>query len=265
MKFYLVLSLLVGPFFVCGCVATKSGVSSGAVVDSKAGGSRTNILNKISCKKLGDQTKIAFFDADSTLRISRDGHVSANAVDDVYVLPYVSQKIKDLNDRKYVVAVVSNQGGVSAGMVSYEVASGALKFMASQIEKLGGVIDYIAMAPDKDAFKKPNTGMADELFNFIRTSCRKDVNKADSFMVGDFAYTKEQRDAHGNQGDDFADTDRLFAEHVGVGFYDATDYFGWYPLGIRNISKPNDLTDFLRILDKKDRTEADLIRKINGI
>ena len=72
------------------------------------------------------KVRVAFFDADSTLRVSLSGSVSANSAKDVMLLPNVEVQIADLISKGYLIAIVSNQGGVKAGLVTLETADGAL-------------------------------------------------------------------------------------------------------------------------------------------
>src|SRR5262245_4527543 len=56
-------------------------------------------LTAYTCPEGGGKIPVAFFDADSTLRISRSGSVSASEIDDVYVLPFAASHIKALNEQ----------------------------------------------------------------------------------------------------------------------------------------------------------------------
>ena len=47
-------------------------------------------LESYTCPADGEDVKVAFFDADSTLRISRSGTPTASNPEDVYVLPFVA-------------------------------------------------------------------------------------------------------------------------------------------------------------------------------
>src|SRR6188508_2373519 len=69
-------------------------------------------LDKYPCPDT-EKVRVAFFDADSTLRVAKNYTVSANGPKDVNILPFVGPKIAELNAQGYLVAIVSNQGGIS--------------------------------------------------------------------------------------------------------------------------------------------------------
>ena len=52
------------------------------------------------------KVKVAFFDADSTLRITRSGQITPVNPEDVMVLPRVAEKLKKLSDAGYLLAIV---------------------------------------------------------------------------------------------------------------------------------------------------------------
>jgi bifunctional polynucleotide phosphatase/kinase len=179
------------------------------------------------------QVKVAFFDADSTLRVSLSGNVSANAPTDVLILPFVAPKIAELNREGYLVMVVSNQGGVAEGHVTMEIADGALRYMADLIrdENQEASIHYFDFAEANDNYRKPKTGMAELLETKLAERDLR-VDWQNSFMVGDSAYKKPDRRPDGKVGNHFSRSDRLFAENLKIPFYEPTDFFGWRCHGI---------------------------------
>lgn len=203
------------------------------------------------CGEAGEDVKVAFFDADSTLRISRGGTPTANAADDVYVLPFVAAEIKKLNEQGYLVAIVSNQGGVAAGHTPIEVAEGALLFVGEQLSRLGAKIDYVDFAEAKDDFRKPKTGMAELLNEKLMLECAVGIDYEASFMVGDAGYKQNADGPHpdGRPADDFSNSDRGFAENLGIVFSEPTDYFGWRRYGAFNIRYKSELEEVLAAID----------------
>ena len=206
-----------------------------------------------------DAVKVAFFDADSTLRISRGGTPTANAKDDVYVLPFVASKIKQLNADGYLVAIVSNQGGVAAGYTPIEVAEGGLLFVGQQLAELGAEIDYMDFAEAKNEFRKPKTGMAELLEELLQHKCGVGIDYENSFMVGDAGYKRDVDGAHpdGRPADDFSNSDRGFAEKLEIPFSEPTDYFGWRDYGAFNIRYKSTLVEVLGAID----AEADALEE----
>lgn len=213
-------------------------------------------LDVYACGEPGEDVKVAFFDADSTLRISRSGSPTANAADDVYVLPFVAAEIKKLNEQGYLVAIVSNQGGVAAGYTSIEVAEGALLFVGEQLHRLDAKIDYIDFAEEKNDFRKPKTGMAELLNEELMDKCGVGIDYEASFMVGDAGYKKNVDGPHpdGRPADDFSNSDRGFAENLGIPFTEPTDYFGWRRYGAFNLHYRSELEDLLAAIDDEIAT-----------
>lgn len=197
--------------------------------------------------------RVAFFDADSTLRVSRSGSVSANGPRDVMLLPGVPARLAALAAEGYLIAVVSNQAGVADGHVSLETADRALRFMARLLARQGGRVHYYDFAEARDGFRKPATGMADELARVVQATLGQAVDWRGSFMVGDSAW-KQRKDLEpdGTPGEDFSNSDRLFAEAVraarqvpgGFAFHHPRDFFGWHALGVRNFHRKDEVLRF---------------------
>jgi bifunctional polynucleotide phosphatase/kinase len=196
---------------------------------------------------------VAFFDADSTLRIAKSGSVSASEIDDVYVLPFAAKHIKALNEQGFLTAIVSNQGGVSQGHETLEVAEGALLYLAGQLHQLGARIDYLDLAENYDDFRKPKTGMAEKLNELLTAKCGSGVDMEKAFMVGDGGYKEGVDGPHpdGRPADDFSNADRLFAENLGIPFHEPTDYFGWRTWEVYNIHNTEELLGLLTSVDKE--------------
>lgn len=233
--------------------------------------SRSHDLGTYSCPDgVTRGIKVAFFDADSTLRVSKSGSVSANGIDDVNLLPFVGKKLAELNRDGFLVAVVSNQGGVAQGHITFEVAEGALVTTARLASEMGARIDYLAMAPNDDEDRKPKTGMAKRLEQLLREKCGTGIDYANSFMVGDSGYKKNKDGPHpdGRPADDFSNADRFFAKNVfapdgeltSKHFQEPTDYFGWREFGVYNIENQGELEDFLVTIEAR----AKALRAENG-
>ena len=106
-----VLSALAGS---AGCAASEDTDSPSQDTSAAATASRKFVPFRYleSCPTKSKTVKVAFFDADSTLRVSRSGlPTSANAAD-VEVLPMVAKTTARLSKAGYLITVISNQGGV---------------------------------------------------------------------------------------------------------------------------------------------------------
>lgn len=236
-------------------------------------------LDKYVCPAT-DKVKVAFFDADSTLRVSKIYSVSANGPKDVAILPFVGPKIGELNQQGFLVAIVSNQLGIQQKKVEEGVARAALMYTASQIGRLGGRIDWIGYAPADDENRKPGIGMANQVIAAVKAKCQKDVDLGASFMVGDSGYTRGKDGPHpdGRPADDFSNADRGFAQNLfflgedsvdARHFQEPTDFFGWKDFRVYNVEHIGELEDFLLTIDAKgndsQRKEAARLRDVNDM
>jgi bifunctional polynucleotide phosphatase/kinase len=223
--------------------------------DGKADGivivKKRRSMTAVKCAPGTASAKVAFFDADSTIRVSKSGAVTADNATDVNVLPFAAQEIKRLAGEGHVIVVVSNQGGVGSGHQTLATAEKALALAIYKLRKLGAPVHYFDFADKYDNFRKPKTGMADLLDDKITAKCGEGIDFSQSFMVGDSGYKKNVDGPHpdGRPADDFSNSDRLFAENLGVPFHEPTDYFKWRDFEVFNIAKEVELTDFLDAID----------------
>lgn len=82
--------------------------------------------------------------------------------------------------------------------------------------------------------------MADGLLLKLRDTYgpKASLDKASSIMVGDSAYRKASKGKpaeirpDGNPGFNFSNSDRLFAENLGIRFIEPQDFFGWRNYGV---------------------------------
>ena len=213
---------------------------------------------------LNKEVKVAFFDADSTLRVAPSGNVSANGKDDVLLLPGVARGIKALVNKGYFIAIVSNQGGVPRN-VPEEVADGALQTTIRLIEEGGGTVHYYDYATSEEEFdRKPNVGMFARLKALLEKTYSPNAPLLTQswFMVGDSAFkglvkgnlvpdytAKCVREAdgtlHSQVGTHFSNADRLFAQNAGIAFVEPTDLFGWRKFGIDVFEKKEQVDAFM--------------------
>lgn len=203
-------------------------------------------------KAAGPRVKVAFFDADSTLRVSRSGSPSANTPTDVLVLPMVARRLKELAEEGWLIAVASNQAGVESGYITFEIADSALRYTLRQLRLRRGIVHWYDFAEARDGFRKPEAGMARELAKALAAQGLEIDWKA-SMMVGDSAWKRgHDKEPDGRPGEDVGDADRLFAETVrrelaggeGFAFHHPRDFFGWSRLGVRNFHGAKDLEAF---------------------
>jgi DNA 3'-phosphatase len=248
--------LLLATALATGCTAASEEPDDLDVdADGKADGiailRKRRTMSAVRCAPGTQETKVAFFDADSTIRVSKSGAPTASSATDVNVLPFVAPEMLRLARQGYVIAVVSNQGGVSSGYQTYETAEKALVLAISKLRSLGGPVHYFDFAENYDHFRKPEIGMAELLDQKIKNKCTQGIDWANSFMVGDSGYKKNVDGPHpdGRPADDFSNSDRLFAENLGIPFHEPTDYFHWRDYEVFNLAAQSELETFLDGID----------------
>ena len=213
-----------------------------------------------SCKSLRDNAPdnapvaVAFFDADSTLRVSRSGAPCANHYLDVILLPMVAPRIRALAHEGYLIAIVSNQGGVSRGYLSLERAEAGLRRTCELLNRAGAPVHYFDFAEDYDAFRKPRVAMARLLNQLLEKRLGRGIDWSRSFMVGDSAWKRGvDQEPDGTPGRDFSNSDRFFAKNVrenlgsgeGMVFHHPRNFFGWVDYGVFNFHSLSELREFL--------------------
>ena len=197
------------------------------------------------------KVKIAFFDADSTLRVAPSGKPSANGPTDVAILPMLVEPLKKLEADGYLLAVVSNQAGVAAGFVTLETANSAMRFALQQLSRLGVRFHYYDFAEANDENRKPDIGMGKRLAGLIKSQLGQDVDWAHSIMVGDSGWKKgADVEPDGTPGEDVSNADRLFGENLakafgGVTYFHPRNYFHWLRFGVRNFENYQALVKFV--------------------
>jgi D-glycero-D-manno-heptose 1,7-bisphosphate phosphatase len=231
----------------CATRASDDDVGADGKADGASLKKRRRLKSSVTCPTGNAKFKVAFFDADSTLRVSKSGAVTADSATDVNVLPFAAREIARLESEGYVIAVVSNQGGVGSGHQTFATAEQALALAIAKLDVLGGTVHYFDFAEKYDHYRKPEIGMAELLEQKLDTKCGVGFDRAKSFMVGDSGYKKGVDGPHpdGRPADDFSNSDRLFAENLGVAFHEPTDYFGWRDFDVFNIASQAELTGFL--------------------
>lgn len=183
--------------------------------------------------------KIAFFDADSTLRVAPSGAPAANSATDVALLPMLEEPMQRTERDGYLLAIVSNQGGVPK-YLTLDQAEAAMQMTVCGLASRGIAIHYYDYAETYDENRKPEIGMAKRLAETVQKKFGRDIDWANTIMVGDSAWKKGvDSEPDGRPGDDPSNSDRMFAENLrktygGVTFHHARDYFGWKKAGANN-------------------------------
>ncbi|MDN5280498.1 MAG: bifunctional polynucleotide phosphatase/kinase [Clostridiales bacterium] len=179
---------------------------------------------------VGSLLPVAFFDADSTIRVTRSGKPSPHGRHDVIILPESFKKLEELVHKGYVLVIVSNQAGIDLGYISLAEVEEAFQETLHQFSRQGIFFNYYDFAEKKDENRKPEIEMARRLERKMKLN-GKNIDWNKSFMVGDAGW-KKGRDFRpdGSPGIDHSSSDRIFAEnlarfHEGFAFFHAKDFF----------------------------------------
>lgn len=184
----------------------------------------------IISEKLPKVVKVAFFDADQTLRLSATNRPSPDGAKDVVILENCYDKLKAVAQDNYVLAIVSNQAGIQYKHVTFEQVEEAMQETIRAFARQGICFNYYDYAAYRDENRKPDIMMATRLQNELEKN-GKTIDWEKSFMVGDAAW-KRGKDTRpdGKPGTDHSNSDRLFAENLaklypGFRFFYAEDFF----------------------------------------
>ena len=141
--------------------------------------------------------KMASFDYDWTMVNPKDGKTFPTSIDDwQWMYPNVPEKIKQYYEDGYMIVVFSNQ---------------SKKWKCEQIEMVMKQLEiplFVVIATEKCDYK-PNPILFNTLFG------ENSINKEESFYIGDALGRKT----------DFSDSDKVFAENIGIKWYSPEDIF----------------------------------------
>jgi D-glycero-D-manno-heptose 1,7-bisphosphate phosphatase len=130
--------------------------------------------------------KAVFLDRDGVINEVKNDHTPyVNATTDVYLLPGAAKAIKLLNDLRYKVFIVTNQGGIGLGFMKERTLTKIhLKLLDLLLQEAEAVIDDIAYCPHKPqagcVCRKPKPAM------ILQLAAKHDIDLKNSFMIGDW-------------------------------------------------------------------------------
>ena len=174
-----------------------------------------NIIYKINPNLKNKTCQLACFDLDHTLIKPKQGRTHANSPEDVMLWnPMILDKLMEYYLQDYKLVLFSNQNNVLQKPDKKEILEGKIQFLK---DNLAFSKFNILLACEKDYCRKPNTG----LFDFLLDKTKLTVDYKKSFMVGDAA----GRVKTSTIKKDFACSDRMFAENIGLTFYTPEEFF----------------------------------------
>lgn len=111
-----------------------------------------SLIYGFSTKNPKQSNKIALFDMDGTIITNKKGRSHSEWE---FFHPSVPQKLRELQEQGYRIALASNQQGISLNLVSETVLREKVQQFAAQL----GVELTVMLATKADKFRKPETGM----------------------------------------------------------------------------------------------------------
>tara|TARA_Y100000816_G_C26065600_1_gene559972 strand:- start:86 stop:610 length:525 start_codon:yes stop_codon:yes gene_type:complete len=131
--------------------------------------------------------KCVFLDRDGVINEDR-GYISKISQFKMY--PGVGKAIKFLNDKKYLVIIITNQSGIGRGLISIKELNNIHKYLKEKIKLNKAHINDIYYCPfhpifgigkykKKSHYRKPGDGM-------IKKAIKEwNIDPTQSFMIGD--------------------------------------------------------------------------------
>ncbi len=130
---------------------------------------------------------VVFLDRDGTINYDA-GYI--NHVDNFIIYPYAAQAIRMLNEKGFLVIIITNQSGLARGFFNENTLEEIHSYMISQLRKKGAEIDGIYFCPhDPNAkiekyksvcsCRKPETGLVDQALKDFN------IDKNNMYFIGD--------------------------------------------------------------------------------
>ncbi len=145
-------------------------------------------------KEISTSGHIAGFDLDWTLVRTMRGKFPKD-VDDITMLPNRISVLKELGRRGFTIVIFTNQKSTNENKVQFNLERVTIGIRLIDIPVI------VLMAVGDDIYRKPQTGMWSVLKQMITVKS--------GFYCGDAA----------GRPQDFSDSDRKFAENIGIKFY----------------------------------------------
>jgi len=196
--------------------------------------------------KLKHSTRIAAFDMDGTIIVTKSGKVFPVDKHDWKLFhSKVQEKLKHLNDTGRKIVFITNQNGISKGYITENDFKSKVEAI---MKKISVPIQVLAIVK-KGLSRKPNTGAYEWLVN----EGNGGLPVKEFFYVGDAA--GRLKGWGPGKKKDHSCSDRLFAMNIGCPFSTPEEYF----LGAKQVKYK--LPDFD---PKKLKTNQPLIKEIVG-
>ncbi len=126
--------------------------------------------------------KAVFLDRDGVL--NRDYLPYQYKVEHIHINPGVIETLKELQERNYILIIITNQGGIAKGIYDHKDVEKVNNFICSHFEKEKIKITEIYYCPHHDSIsacicRKPDSVMLE------KAMARFNIDKQLSYFVGD--------------------------------------------------------------------------------
>ncbi|KAL1797383.1 hypothetical protein ACET3X_003989 [Alternaria dauci] len=171
--------------------------------------------------------RIAAFDFDSTLIKTASGKTfGRDASDWKWWDDSVPGRLKELHAGGFLVAIISNQGGISLKPDPKTIKSDQKRLadFKAKVTAVFNQLDFpisIYAATSRDQYRKPRIGMWNELLQDHNLENAESIDLDNSVFVGDAG----GREAVAGGVKDHSCVDRDFAANVGIPFHTPEEYF----------------------------------------
>ncbi|KAJ9586248.1 hypothetical protein L9F63_020110, partial [Diploptera punctata] len=184
-----------------------------------------------TAKNVTSKSKIAAYDVDGTIIITKSGRVFPKDYDDwKIVYSEIPGKLKQLHENGYKIVFMTNQAGIARGNTKVSSYKSKIERIVSKI----GVPVQVFVSTGKGFYRKPAPGMWNALVEQKNDGVPIDMTV--SFFCGDAA----GREANWapKKKKDFSSSDRLLAINLGLNFFTPEEHF------LKNRPAPFKLPEF---------------------
>jgi D-glycero-D-manno-heptose 1,7-bisphosphate phosphatase len=129
-----------------------------------------------------NEEKFIILDRDGVINYESPEYIKT--VDEWKPIPRSLEAIKKLNEKSYQIIIVTNQSGINRKIINYSDFIKINLKMLKAIEDMGGSIASIIYSPhtpnEKNIFRKPKTGMFEEISRRLKFSLKNCYSIGDS-------------------------------------------------------------------------------------
>ncbi|KKY28613.1 putative polynucleotide kinase3phosphatase [Phaeomoniella chlamydospora] len=202
--------------------------------------------------------KIAAFDLDDTLIKPVAGNKwLKSATSWQWWDASVPQKLRELHAKGFQLVIISNQSGIGLkdNPKTLQKDSASLTNFKNQVSAVLRQLDLpisLYAATEQDKYRKPRTGMWDEMLEDYALEASSDVDMANSFYVGDAA----GREKTEKRVKDHSCSDRDLAANIGIPFHTPEEYFlGNDPEPFTRVFEPEQYLEQAESIDVQPKYE----------